>query len=363
MFKLGSRELRLTSFSEEKITNTFLGLLKNESKRIAFSVGHGERDRNSEELEGMRLLAMELESERYALEEINFLEKPDVDQGIDLIAIIGPQYDFRQEELSILSKYLESAVPLVVLLDALVDLPNLHEFLNDYGFSVNQDMVVIHPSNPLANQPNWQYSALVTEFDPFSPATKDFADQSMMAMVMPFSRSLEINEKNKHSLDVSSLARGSDVNIRYTGVRKSKDLENIKQEQIMPGDKDIILSGVVLIGGDKFAKLDDSQSKPDASEPEMLNSNKQLRMVVSGSSHFISNYGAQRIENLDMFLNIVSYLMQDEDFISIRPKDSLASNLDLASPASQFNLVFFSFIYPFIFLGLGVFNWFIRRRI
>ena len=67
-----------------------------------------------------------------------------------------------------------------------MELPKLYQFLDEIGFVVNRDMVVIHPSNPLASQPNWQYSALVTDFDPFSPVTQDFAKRSMMAAVFPF---------------------------------------------------------------------------------------------------------------------------------------------------------------------------------
>ena len=41
--KLGEKEARLTSFTEEKISNAFVTLLKSKTKRIAFTKGHGEK--------------------------------------------------------------------------------------------------------------------------------------------------------------------------------------------------------------------------------------------------------------------------------------------------------------------------------
>ena len=54
----------------------------------------------------------------------------------------------------------------------------------------------------------------------------------------------------------------------------------------------------------------------------------------------MSNLGVQRGENVDMFLNMVNYLLQDEDFISIRPKDLTDSQLDVSTASSQLLLLF-----------------------
>ena len=84
-------------------------------------------------------------------------------------------------------------------------------------------------------------------------------------------------------------------------------------------------------------------------------------MVAFGSSQGASNYGMQHSENLDLFANSVSYLLQDEDFIAIRPKDPVKSTIDLTTQGSQLALVFICLIYPFVFLGGGVLSWFLRR--
>ncbi|MFW7378091.1 MAG: GldG family protein [Oligoflexus sp.] len=365
--KSGSQESRLTNFTEEKMTNALLRVLKTENKTLYFTSGHGERDLNSSEAEGFGMAKAELESERYDIDTITLLESEAVPENVDLLIIAGPKYDFRPEEINVLRRYLDEARPLLVLVDALVPLPNLKALLEDYGLSIQNDMVAINPNNPLSSQPDWQYSALATEFDEFSPVTRDFVSQGKIALLMPFSRSIDVVEGNKKGLRPTILARGSEMNVTYSEVSQPEDLRELRQDQVLPGDVGLLAYSVGQVGGSELAKKNNSNNSSKETELDTkkgtdAKANKELRLVVSGSSHFASNYGAQRPENMDMFLNLTNYLLQDEDFISIRPRESSESRLDLATSSSQFNLLFFSFIYPFFFLGYGIVHWLKRRR-
>ena len=52
-----------------------------------------------------------------------------------------------------------------------------------------------------------------------------------------------------------------------------------------------------------------------------LGNNKKARLIVFGDSDFASNSGFGLQGNGNLFLNTVSWLAQDESFISIRPKN------------------------------------------
>jgi ABC-type uncharacterized transport system involved in gliding motility auxiliary subunit len=105
------------------------------------------------------------------------------------------------------------------------------------------------------------------------------------------------------------------------------------------------------------AKILPKEDEDDENAPT-----RQIRVVATGSSQFANNIGfQQRPEHLDLILNITNYLLQDENFIAIRPKNTERSNIDLASQTSQFLLMMICFIYPFLFLGLGILYW-LRRR-
>jgi ABC-type uncharacterized transport system involved in gliding motility auxiliary subunit len=89
---------------------------------------------------------------------------------------------------------------------------------------------------------------------------------------------------------------------------------------------------------------------------------RETRLIAVGSVAFAANQGAQAAEHRDMFMNITNYLLQDEDFISIRPRDPTKSTLNLTTGRSQLSLLLLAFVWPFVFLGGGTFFWLKRRR-
>lgn len=85
-------------------------------------------------------------------------------------------------------------------------------------------------------------------------------------------------------------------------------------------------------------------------------------MIVAGSSRFATNQGAQRAEHRDMLVNMVNYLVQDDDYIAIRPRDSVTSSLAITERSSVVILALLCFVYPFLVLGAGVIHTYRRRK-
>ncbi|MES2744092.1 MAG: hypothetical protein V4655_01640, partial [Bdellovibrionota bacterium] len=143
-------------------------------------------------------------------------------------------------------------------------------------------------------------------------------------------------------------------------VRTEADLRGgVQAEQIEQGIFDVFAVASGQVGGDKVASAD---SKAVSDVPGEANKAKELRVFVGGTAQLVTNLGAQRGENLDLFVNAVNYLLQDEDFLSIRAKESDPSRLDLTTSSSQFLLLFLAFIYPLLFFGAGTYTWAQRRR-
>ena len=107
---------------------------------------------------------------------------------------------------------------------------------------------------------------------------------------------------------------------------------------------------------------DQKAAKSDMPKGDGAPKPKDARLIVVGSVEFAANQGAQLAEHRDMFVNMANYLLQDEDFISIRPKDPTKSTIHLTTASSQLLLLFLAFIYPLLFLGGGTFGWLKRRR-
>lgn len=359
ILKLGSNNTRITEFSEEKISNALLKVLKSNSKKVYFTTGHGEKSLQAQEAEGFKLIADELVAERYEVSTVNLLENGKVPEDADALVLAGPKYDFHQEEIAMVDAYLLNAKPVLFLVDAMTDLPKLSSLIESYGMKLKNNILILRPDDP-RSQLLGQNNSIVTDFDEFSPVTKDFANSGGVTLIVPNARSIETTESNK-GVKSQLIAKTSEIVIAINNVKSAEDLQDIGPDRILGGPFAVAALATGQVGGDDLAKADSGEVLNDvAAEPTKLA--KELRLGVVGSSEFVSNLGVQRGENVDMFLNMMNYLLQDESFISIRPKDITKSTLDVASPGSQFSLLFFSYLYPFMFLVGGVVYWMRRRR-
>ena len=93
---------------------------------------------------------------------------------------------------------------------------------------------------------------------------------------------------------------------------------------------------------------------PDAPKPE-------TRVVVMGDSDFAANSGIAIQGNRDLFMNTVGWLSQQENLISIRPKEADDRRITLTA-TQQNNIMWLSLlIIPGLIFGSGVYSWWRRR--
>ena len=84
--------------------------------------------------------------------------------------------------------------------------------------------------------------------------------------------------------------------------------------------------------------------------------------MVFGDSDFASN-GVLGIQgNRDLFMNTVGWLSQQENLISIRPKEADDRRITLtATQQTQHHLDRRSLIMPALIFGTGIYSWWRRR--
>ena len=85
--------------------------------------------------------------------------------------------------------------------------------------------------------------------------------------------------------------------------------------------------------------------------------------MVVGNANFLSNNFIINGGNLDLGLNMVSWLAGDDNLITIQPTLLKDGNLNLTAE-SNYKLVFISFqiLIPLGLLIFGVFTWWKRRK-
>jgi ABC-type uncharacterized transport system involved in gliding motility auxiliary subunit len=337
IFKLGTQENRVTTFTEEKITNALIAVLKEGSKKIYFTKGHGEGQLSGQEGTGFETISQELKNNRYEVADVNLIDAGKVPDDAKSLIIAGPKYDFKEQEVQFVDAFVSSGGSLLVVADAMVPSTNLNKIIEKYGITFNNDFMILRPDDPRA-QLLGQNNAIVGEFDEFSPVTKDFARKSNVAVLFQNTRTVSEHTDNIAKFKVSMIGKTSgETTVRVKNVNSAADLRGITPERIEQGSYAVMATASGKVG------------------------EKEARVAVFGSSQFITNQGSQTAENKDLFVNTVSWLTQDDDFIAIRPKDTTKSSLTIASSGAVLNLLFISYIYPFIFLGIGAYYW-IRRK-
>jgi|GEM_PF-902091 len=370
IFSQAATSTRITTFTEEKITNAIVNVLKDKQKKIYFVKGHGEGQTKGTEASGYSAIAQELEINKFEIADLNLLEEAKVPDDAHLVVIPGPLYDFKVEEARFIEDYLKRGGALFVLLNAMTQVPNLNQILAKYGLTANNDLLVLHPDDPrtaLLGANN----AIVSDFDDFHPVSKDFARQSQVAIMTADTRSVSEAPNNSNGMKVTLIGKTAEGIIRVKDVQSRDDLGGgkIAKERLEAGSFGVIAVATGKTISPPIAKAATQEAGPNetssdaATKSDADRSGKEIRIVLSGSAEFASNQGAQSAEHRDMFLNATNYLLQDEDFIAIRPKDLAKSTMSLTSPRSQSLLWIVSIIYPMVFLFGGLTYWLKRRRL
>jgi ABC-type uncharacterized transport system involved in gliding motility auxiliary subunit len=360
----GSQEKRLTTFTEEKITNAISNVLKERSKKIYFTKGHGESQVKNSEGEGLSTLVTALENDRYQTEEISILETAKIPDDADGVVIISPVYDFKEEETRILDEYLGRGGALFISLPGAQLAPNLVRLSEKFGIKIHDDLLM-SPQEFTASGFLPPFSLVMTDFDGLHPITKDFARQSSVDVFALFARSLTINEENPSKLKGTLLAKSSRSSIKVPNIRQKEDIQESALDKAVDGQGSAPLA--VAFGKPLHPELAANDGKKDAisdvtdSKKSSSGSPRETRLIVAGAK-IAENGLFQYPANRDLVLNSIQYMLQDDSFISIRPKDPTKSTLSITSGTAALSLLLIVWIYPFLFLGAGTFFWLKRRR-
>jgi ABC-type uncharacterized transport system involved in gliding motility auxiliary subunit len=94
---------------------------------------------------------------------------------------------------------------------------------------------------------------------------------------------------------------------------------------------------------------------------ERLREEKNQRVIVVGSGHFLANTYLGNGGNLDLGINMVNWLTGDERLIAIQPRHAADAALNLSRSALATLVVVFLIALPLAFLACGALVWWRRR--
>ena len=95
---------------------------------------------------------------------------------------------------------------------------------------------------------------------------------------------------------------------------------------------------------------------------ERTRGDKTQRVVVIGGSSFLSNAFVGLLSNLDLGINVLNWLSEDENLITVQPRARVDTELNLGRAGLTSIVVGFLLLLPAAFLFAGGMIWWRRRK-
>ena len=354
VFDYAGRTEKATSAEEQDLTNTLIKVVEGRRNKAYFVQGHGEKDTGSAERDGYNAIAAALGSENFTVDKLVLAQQGQVPDDATVLIVAGPRTDFFPQEIDALKKFLTKGGKILFLIDPpeKTDAPaftNLAALLKDWAVELGNNVVV--DVSGMGQLLGTDASVPVAASYPSHPITERF----QFLTAFPLARSVVAvpGGVNGHYAQVFIETSGrswaeSDITGLVTTGRV--EMEEAK------GDK----RGPVAIGVAVSAPA--AEAPPPAAGAKPADDRKpETRIAVIGDSDFAANFGLGIQGNRDLFLNTVNWLAQQENLISIRPKEPEDRRITLTADQQTRILYLSIFIIPGLVIAAGVASWWRRR--
>src|SRR5262245_46990145 len=323
-------EKQSEALREEDITNAMMKIVKGEKKTIYFVQGHGEKSIDDTEKNGYTKAKAGLEKDNYTMKTLNLVQENKVPDDASVLVMDGPTSEPFPNELELVDGFLNKGGSVAIFLDP-PPAASLSEFMKKWSIDVGNNIVVdasgvgrlfgAGPSIPL-----------VTKY-----SRHKITERFNVMTFFPLVRSVTAPKEH---------GRGTQVSMRFESNERSWGETDTKSNQVSFDEKKDLKGPVSLA---VVATKD-------------LPENKKVRLVVFGDSDFASNSAFGLQGNGNLFLNTVSWLAQDESFISIRTKNPEDRRLTLTEAQGRLVSYVTLLFLPVGVLAAGVSVWMKRRK-
>jgi ABC-type uncharacterized transport system involved in gliding motility auxiliary subunit len=346
------RTERVTTAQEQDVTNALIKAVSGEARTVYFTQGHGEKDpTSSSEAGGYGAASESLKRENYTVEKLVLAQQGAVPDNATMVVVAGPRVDFLPGEVETLEKYLGKGGKLLLELDAPgpdeSPLPNLVGLAKKWGIDVGTNLV-------LDQTGMGQLFGGAAE----TPVAANYPSH-------PITARLDVMTAFRIARSVTPVSGGNEGHTAQSIVETSPrswaeaDLKSLyDRKPPSPDEKAGDKTGPISIAAAVSAPVGEAKPEP---EGEGSAPKPETRVVVFGDSDFASNMLFTSGGNRDLFMNTVGWLSQQENLISIRPKEPTDRRLNMN--AAQQNIVtWFSLLaVPLAIFGAGIYGWWRRR--
>lgn len=344
---MGDKRQQITGTREADITTGILKLVQPNPRKIYFTTGHQEHRLDSFDPDGYSQLKAQLESRNFMVDSLNLFTQPDVPEDASMVVIAGPKVPFTDAEVQALGAYADRGGDLLVMVDPAVD-SGLAPLAAKWGVEIGKTYVV--ETNP----------RLVAARSPFLPVVERLANHKVteranLPTVFLVPTYLSPPQTPPQGFRVTPLAQTSDQSWAETDETALRNPQNVKL------DEGVDVKGPLTLAL-AIEQNPDPAPAPGADAPP--SNTPKTRVLMVSTSRLATNEVFQlgaNIGNADLFINGSSWLVGDDELISIRPRPTDNRTMFLTSAQRNFIMLSSIFFLPALVLGAGIIVWWSRR--
>jgi ABC-type uncharacterized transport system involved in gliding motility auxiliary subunit len=324
----GKRQM-ITERDELNITNALIKISRNSDPVVYFVAGHGEGSLTSKEPEGLEFIYEAMKSSALEVRPLNLLSAQDIPFDAKALVIWGPKTSLQNNEIRLIDGFIKRGGRVLLGLDP--DLNGdqhlaLRNIFKQYNLNIRNDLVMDKKSFVNGSEGS---IPLFDTYNPEHPITKKFKGQVFFPLCSSISALLN-DEKN-----ITLLMSTSNFPASW-GETSITEIAN------------------------KNASFTKNKDTPGPLSVAAAYSDEKNKIVVFGNSTFVLNAYLKFGANYTLFLNALSWLVDEDRLISFNLPIIQSEPVFISAP--QLGIVFyFSVIFtPLVLFGVATFVY--RRR-
>jgi ABC-type uncharacterized transport system involved in gliding motility auxiliary subunit len=354
----GDKRERLSSDSEQDLTNAIIKVNRTGKKMVCLAEGEGERSGEESGDRGFSGVKSSLTKSLYDVKNVFLLREKKVPADCTVFVVAGPDKDLLPETTAAIRDYVKGGGKALVMVEPELKehFPNLVALLKDWNIEAGNDVVV--DVSGMGQIFGFSELAPLAIDYPFHAITNNFR----LPTLYGGARSVQAGKATIDGVSAQDLVKTSAQSWAESDLTLKSP---IKFEEGKDRMGPVSLAAVATVRGTAPAPAPTPSPAPapgasPSPEPEAPKA-PEGRVVAVGDADFASNSLLGFQGNQDFFLNVIAWLAEDTDLISIRPKEPENQAMFLSRQVQQ-NVAWLALVVlPGLFVVAGVWAWWRRR--
>jgi ABC-type uncharacterized transport system involved in gliding motility auxiliary subunit len=350
------RRERIMAFDEASITNALLKLSTNETRKVAFLSGHGERAIVGGAKESLSTLVTALTGEGYKGEQIKLTETKEIPGDLALLVLAGPTGPLLPGEQALIDDYLRGGGKMLFLAD--ITTPDSYtEWLKGYGFELGDTVIIDQAAEMAKVEPVF---AIGAAYSGVHAITKNFKDITAFRLSRPVDVGTAqplVEGAAPPELEVLVHTQKTAFVMPITEVLKNATM-TFSADPNQARGYPLAAAGLYPRQASGASSSPEASPTPGASDPVEVSA----RIVVVGNTDSFTDRLFAFVSNRDFVLNTINWLAESENQITVRARDPKSQPLVLEKQKEKWMRFLFGFLLPFMTMLTGLLISFGRRK-